>query len=562
MSGRARFWGVLGIFSLLVIGALGGVVWQAMESVPVLGKEAGHWLQQQIALVMLVVFCLGGVLVHIWGWLDKVLFRPLASVSQAMEIMAHADPLHAITLENTNLLGSLPAVAHQLGEALFHARRQVREALSNSAAQIERLEKVIKHLHVGLIVVNADGIIILYNLAAQTLLRSRMDFIGLGRSLYDLLPRMPVETTMELLIHSKTSTDGIIQEGRRFFCAIVHDAAVLDCTMSLFPDEQASQIRFMITFDDVTRKLRTVRQSEQLRYALENLRGSVANLHSAAETRVHGTDRNAEICKRLTQVIDAEGKKLALGLDATAEGIRDLALEHWSLADVLTSDLLASLARQLAKGQGPTLLEIGEPLWIQADAPTLLSALTTMVQKIWERTQVTVIEAQTLLGNNRVYLDFIWLGVPIPADEVESWNRWVLTDGETKQHLAEILHRHVGEIWSQTHRRPGHAVLRLSVSPSLRQWPLLLQDIPERVEFYDFSLMETFASLGLKLARSLGGLTYVVFDTETTGLNPSKGDEIVSIAAVRIVNGRILSGETFERLINPQRSIPSASTRI
>ncbi|MFY0680156.1 MAG: 3'-5' exonuclease [Thalassovita sp.] len=77
---------------------------------------------------------------------------------------------------------------------------------------------------------------------------------------------------------------------------------------------------------------------------------------------------------------------------------------------------------------------------------------------------------------------------------------------------------------------------------------------------YDFALMDH--SEGTSIDQlPLSELTYVVFDTETTGLLPHK-DEVVQIGAVRVVRGTIVPGEEIDRLVNPKIPIPAASTRV
>ena len=47
----------------------------------------------------------------------------------------------------------------------------------------------------------------------------------------------------------------------------------------------------------------------------------------------------------------------------------------------------------------------------------------------------------------------------------------------------------------------------------------------------------------------------IILDTETTGLDPSRGDRLVEIGCVELVN-RFLTGKVFHRYLNPERSMP------
>jgi DNA polymerase-3 subunit epsilon len=57
------------------------------------------------------------------------------------------------------------------------------------------------------------------------------------------------------------------------------------------------------------------------------------------------------------------------------------------------------------------------------------------------------------------------------------------------------------------------------------------------------------------------GQRSVLFDTETTGLDPATGDRIIEVAAIELIRD-LPTGKIFHRLIDPQRDIPDEATRI
>lgn len=53
----------------------------------------------------------------------------------------------------------------------------------------------------------------------------------------------------------------------------------------------------------------------------------------------------------------------------------------------------------------------------------------------------------------------------------------------------------------------------------------------------------------------------IVLDTETTGMDPEKGDRLVEIGCVEL-EGHIATGRTFQVYINPERDIPAEATAV
>ena len=567
MNTRAKFWYLLAGIVILECLLFAGSIWHITSLYDNSSYDNSVLTSHIILYIGGAVFLLSLALAICWAVFDRDLFKPLETLSRGSEIMATTNPAHKLELSETHMLGDMPEKLQKLGDALDKAKREIAMALASGAAEMEQkkawLETILKEIREGVVVCDMDGRILLYNTAAQRLFKNS-EALGLRRSLYNICTRAPLEHTLEMLLHRQAmgKSNQEKESEAQFVCATVADGTLLHCRMSLLKAKDKVKPVFIMTFDDVTCQIDMVKHRDNLlRSVVDHLRAPLASLRAAAENLQEYPGMVPEMRSAFENVIVQQSIILTNRFESIAKECCSLFISQWILTDVYSSDLINGMSIRLEKSRGPGIRMTGVPLWLRVDSHSIMLVMEFLALRIQALYRVPEIEIEALIGDRRVYLDFIWHGNPVPQPEITEWLKQVLPESIGSVRIKDVLDRHDSDIWSMKHRREGFAALRIPLPNSARQWERPEDKLPERPEFYDFELIEEQMNIGSIIDLPLSSLTYIVFDTETTGLLPSRGDEIISIAGVSIVNRRIVTGETFQHLVNPRRPIPESSLR-
>jgi DNA polymerase-3 subunit epsilon len=153
------------------------------------------------------------------------------------------------------------------------------------------------------------------------------------------------------------------------------------------------------------------------------------------------------------------------------------------------------------------------------------------------------------------------------TETVTAWETEAIQSGEGTSPLTvrDVLERHGGTLWFERARIRQEAFFRLLLPLAAEAAAMETASVTphdSRPEFYDFDLFAHQAAGHALAERPLTEITYTVFDTETTGLQPSEGDEIIQIGATRIVAGKLRRQECFEQLVDPQRPLSAAGIAV
>jgi DNA polymerase-3 subunit epsilon len=276
--------------------------------------------------------------------------------------------------------------------------------------------------------------------------------------------------------------------------------------------------------------------------------------------------------ERFLGVIRDETTALSRRIGALEAGSTDSLKTRWPLEDMLGTDLVAAAQKRIetVTTLPASAAELDGALWLKVESFSLLQALVSLTGRLADEFEVRFVQLrlQPAVGSpGKAWLDLIWSGQAMSTETVMSWEMDPMKVGSETVRLTvrDVVERHNGAFWFERERQRHQAFFRFLLPLANPQEPVdatPLSKNDSRPEYYDFDLFKTTEQTRTLDDRPLTDLVYTVFDTETTGLNPGQGDEIIQIGAARIVNHKLLRQECFEQLVDPQRPIPLATISI
>lgn len=579
MKAKHRFLIAAGILGLLMTGPFlvtSLLVWLDM-------KDAERRLLTDLLVSRLPIgtlltifgFAIGvGVLHHLF----KQYVEGLLRMAETLRLMLGANRNFRVAPEGPPEVQQLARAANDLAQQRDELMDDVDAQIAKAKASVEeeknRLAALMSELAQAVVVCNLDGRILLYNNRARLQFKALAQgptsvaggaLIGLGRSIFSILEKSQVTHALEVInqrmARGRTAMANFITTAR--------GGQLLRVQMVPVPAGQGGGeggqkfSGYVLTVENITRSMEQEARRDQVLHSLtEGSRSALGNIRAAVANLIDYPDMEGELRERFVRIVEEEAGGMSHRLDRTMADFSDSLKTRWPLEDVLGIDLIAAAQRSIEdKLQLPSKTEeVDDSLWIKADSFSLVFAIAFLASCLRDHYEIRELRFRLLSEGRLAYLDLICAGAALSSETFYTWELESMEVNGEKMPLTlrEVVDRHGGEVWYQrekaAHRAFFRFVLPLTVPGREEVEQQGREQVAGRPEYYDFDLF-TYQEGSIDLDRKLTDLVYTVFDTETTGLEPSKGDEIIQLGAARIVNCRLLRQEIFDQLVDPQRPL-------
>jgi len=547
-------------------------------------------LRQRAALVVMLLAMVGGAIAMALRLAFASHVYPVLRMAEEARLILGANTERRLShrggAETMPLIHAFNELADQRDELKRDVEDKVRQARASVEEERNRLGALMSELTQSVVVCNLDGRIILYNNRARLQFKALTDgtvtaggaLIGLGRSIFAIFERNLISHALENIQHrlrraGSQPVANFVTTTRSGQLIRVQMAPVLATAADgegSAEDMEREVTGYVLMLDNITRSFEAESQRDQVLQTLtEGSRASLGNIRAAVETLADYADMEPAQRDSFINIVRDEVRGMSQRLDQTVNQLAGSLKTRWPLEEMLGVDLIQAAQRRIEdRVKLRTKLEdVDESVWLRVDSFSLLQGLTYLAARLEENYDIREIRFRLRAQGRLAHLDLIWSGAVIASDVLVNWEIEPMNvGGETSPlTLRDVIDRHDGEIWTQREKAAQRFYFRLLIplaSPQEAIDPETVLRADSRPEYYDFDLFKMSDASHELDDRLLSELTYTVFDTETTGLDPSAGDEIIQLGAFRIVNNRLLRAERFEQLVDPRRRLKPESTRI
>jgi DNA polymerase-3 subunit epsilon len=543
----------------------------------------GRIVHQHLGYFCIAIFFLLLVIGFTVEWFFRFYIIPVNQLTQEIHLINTVNPTLRARVHGSQDVRYLAKTINQQADVLANLKQsyeqQIEEAKSKSENEKEILAALLSDLPQGILVCNADGQIVFYNRKVKDLLaRYRpsggdqdgdTQWIGLGRSVYGFVDSSLISRALKRVEDKLAQNQPLINER---FLIKAKDESMLPAELLPVLNPENRITGFILYIEDLqAERKRKQAVSQHLQSWQHQMIQSISVVKTAAEILMDETSPSPQVRDQMIRLL-AEQSNLAAELLAKSD-----VHEEWSSDDnwPLTPTSVAEWSQFITQQVEETLefelgIDNGElELQVSIDRHHLTGIVLFVLKKAAPNIHPGTARGRFRRQSSWLYLDITWQGEAVSNDLLKKWKSQPLElyDARLSLPLADILAYHGAKLWlcgdPESPERAGITMLLPIPGSQERARPGgRMTILPEaRPEYYDFNLFQQAGQSSELDNRPLTELTYTVFDTETTGLDPKGGDEIISIGAVRIVNGRLLKKEKFDQLVNPQRHVPRESIK-
>ncbi|MCD6582380.1 MAG: hypothetical protein J7K90_11305 [Desulfuromusa sp.] len=583
MKPSFKYWIFLGaiyfaLISIIVASLIGA--WASINDAQqnALGEMLNKLIPFPLLGTITILFIIGALINLLFN--DYII--PILKLSESARLISSVNPEHRIKLKNASKeIQYLSEIINQSADTFVELKEDVAGKIAVAQAALDeertRLAALMSELPHGVIVCNTDGQVLLYNQQAQELFKKNptimtanspaQGILGLGRSIFSILDRDPIVHGLEMMHKCHISGRTKIINNSMI---TLHTGLCLRVNMAPVFTEQNNVKTisgYVLTLEDMTQQIESDSRRDTLIQSLineqqkdlEDIRDSITNILGHPKL-----DR--EELHHYRKKIDYASQSLQ---NKVSEARANYALHLHALSkqeNVLADNLLDIISNNISERFSIKVTPLApKGVWLQLDSYSMVQAISHLAGLL--STQAKIQELLLTLTSNEesgAELVIVWPKASVDMDLLETWQLTPLitdTNGNLLN-FRDTINNLEGGISPISGTHGDYSGVMISFPPIDQNCRLAIQsEIEHRPVSYEFDLFNRgdWKELGQIPLRKL---TYVVFDTETTGLNPSKGDEIIQLGAIRIVNSQLLYHEIIDQLVDPKRFVPQESVAI